>query len=186
MLCHHRPAGILFDRNRGCMDAGAFKSTCCPTRPRRGSRTHRLRGNRHELHHRLERYLPHRGPRIPLHRAEVLADHHDPWLSYRRNRAIGPKIENWSRRLRGKAQVPPGLPFEQSSKSFCRLTAAARNERSAVERKIPLPPKRGAKPDQERNKINGRGPPPAGRMPFMSDSTLIRLSAVLRRLNPPN
>ena len=33
----------------------------------------------------------------------------------------------------------------------------------------------GAKPDQGRNEINGRGPPPAGRMPFMSDLTLIRL-----------
>jgi hypothetical protein len=35
-----------------------------------------------------------------------------------------------------------------------RLTAAARNERRAVERKIPLPFQRGAKPDQERNGIN--------------------------------
>ena len=85
---------------------------------RRGSRTHRLRGNRHELHHRLERYLPHRGPRIPLHRAEVLADHHDPWLSYRRNRAIGPKKENWSRRLRGKAQVPPACLSNKVPKAF--------------------------------------------------------------------
>jgi hypothetical protein len=38
--------------------------------------------------------------------------------------------------------------------------------RSAVKRKIPLPSQRGAKPDQERNEINGRGPPPAGRMPL--------------------
>src|ERR1700719_4380737 len=29
-----------------------------------------------------------------------------------------------------------------------------------------------------------RGPPPAGRMPFMSDSTLIRRSAALRGLKP--
>ena len=89
-----------------------------PARPRRGSRSHRLRGNRHESHHRLERYLPHRGPRIPLHRAEVLADHHDPWLSYRRNRAIGPKIENGSRRLRGKAQVPPACLSNKVPKAF--------------------------------------------------------------------
>jgi len=34
--CHHRPAGLLFDRNRGCMDAGALLSTCCPTRPATG------------------------------------------------------------------------------------------------------------------------------------------------------
>ena len=39
-----------------------------------------------------------------------------------------------------------------------RLTAAARNERRAVERKIPLPFQRGAKPDQERNGINGGDP----------------------------
>jgi hypothetical protein len=45
---------------------------------------------------------------------------------------------------------------------------------------------RGAKPAQERNEINGRGPPSAGRMPFMSDSTLSRRSAALRRLEPPN
>ena len=45
---------------------------------------------------------------------------------------------------------------------------------------------REAKPDQERNEINGRGPPPAGRMPFMSDSTLSRRSAALRRQDPPN
>jgi hypothetical protein len=45
---------------------------------------------------------------------------------------------------------------------------------------------RGAKPAQERNEINGRGPPPAGRMPFMSDSTLSRLRSALRRLNQPN
>jgi hypothetical protein len=45
----------------------------------------------------IQNPLPPRGPRISLHRAEVLADCHDPWLSYRRNRAIGPKIENWSR-----------------------------------------------------------------------------------------
>jgi hypothetical protein len=38
------------------------------------------------------------------------------------------------------------------------LTAAARNERRAVERKIPLPFQRGAKPDQERNGINGGDP----------------------------
>src|SRR5208337_982440 len=54
----------------------------------------------------------------------------------------------------------------------------------AVERRIPLPSQRGAKPDQERNEINGRGPPPAGRMPFMSDSTLIRRSAALRKALP--
>ena len=39
------------------------------------------------------------------------------------------------RHLPGKMQIP-GLPSERSSKSFCSLTAAARNERSAVERKI--------------------------------------------------
>ena len=56
-----------------------------------------------------------------------------------------PKLHNWAkkkklvRRLSGKTQIP-GSPSEQSPKSFCRLTAAARNERSAVERKIPLPP----------------------------------------------
>src|SRR3984893_10921472 len=118
------------------------------------------------------------------HSSTSTKDHHDPWLSYRRNCAIGLNRKP-VRHLPGKNQIP-GSPSEQSLKSFCRLTVAARNERSAVERKIPLPPKRGAKPDQERNEINGRGPPPAGRMPFMSDSTLIRRSAVLRRLNPPN
>ena len=40
-------------------------------------------------------------------------------------------------------------------------------------------PQRGAKPAQGRNEINGRGPPLAGRMPFMSDSTLNRRSAAL-------
>ena len=40
-------AGILFDRNRGCMDAGPLMSTCCPTRPRWGPEPIRLRGNRH-------------------------------------------------------------------------------------------------------------------------------------------
>ena len=44
-----------------------------------------------------------------------------------------------------------------------RLTAVARNERRAVERKIPLPSQRGAKPDQERNEINGRGPASGGK-----------------------
>jgi len=39
-----------------------------------------------------------------------------------------------------------------------RLTAVARNERRAVERKIPLPLSVGAKPDQERNGINGGDP----------------------------
>ena len=39
-----------------------------------------------------------------------------------------------------------------------RLTAVARNERRAVERKIPLPSQRGAKLDQERNGINGGDP----------------------------
>ena len=39
-----------------------------------------------------------------------------------------------------------------------RLTAAARNERRAVERKIPLPFQRGAKPAQARNGINGGDP----------------------------
>src|SRR6266481_8212802 len=43
---------------------------------------------------------------------------------------------------------------------------------------------RGAKPAQARNEINGRGPPPAGRMPFMSDSTLSRRSAALRTKLP--
>ena len=43
---------------------------------------------------------------------------------------------------------------------------------------------RGAKPAQERNEINGRGPPPAGRMPFMSDSILNRRSAALSELGP--
>src|SRR5271165_6312517 len=103
---------------------------------------------------------------------------------------LPPKLRDWLNRepvryLPGKTQIL-GSPSEQSPKSFCRLTAAARNERSAVERKIPLPSQRGAKPDQERNEINGRGPPPAGRMPFMSDSTLSRRSAALQRLNPPN
>ena len=45
------------------------------------------------------------------------------------------------------------------------------------------PPERAAKPAQGRNEINGRGPPPAGRMPFMSDSTLNRRSAALQRPN---
>ena len=45
---------------------------------------------------------------------------------------------------------------------------------------------RGAKPAQARNEINGRGPPPAGRMPFMSDSTLSRRSAALSGQGPPN
>src|SRR4029077_19732061 len=49
----------------------------------------------------------------------------------------------------------------------------------AVERKMQLPPQRGAKPAQERNEIIGRGPPPAGRMPFMSDSFLNRRSVAL-------
>jgi hypothetical protein len=40
-----------------------------------------------------------------------------------------------------------------------------------------VPPQRGAKPAQERNEINGRGSPPAGRMPFISDSTSSRRSA---------
>ena len=44
----------------------------------------------------------------------------------------------------------------------------------------------GAKPAQGRNEINGRGPPPAGRMPFMSDSTLNRRRAALCRLSRPN
>ena len=71
-----------------------------------------------------------------------------------------PKLHNWAKleklvpSLPSKTQIPR-LPPEQSPKSFCRLTAAARNERSAVERKIPLPSQRGAKPDQERNEING-------------------------------
>jgi len=57
-----------------------------------------------------------------------------------------------------------------------RLTAVARNERRAVERKIPLPLSVGAKPDQERNGINGGDPELVeGRRPFMPDSTLNRL-----------
>ena len=44
-----------------------------------------------------------------------------------------------------------------------RLTAVARNERRAVERKIPLPSQRGAKPDQERNEINVQGPASGGK-----------------------
>jgi hypothetical protein len=67
-------------------------------------------------------------------------DHHDPWLSYRRNCAIGLNRKP-VRHLPGKTQIT-GSPSEQSPKSFCRLTAAARNERSAVERKIPLPSQR--------------------------------------------
>ena len=117
--------------------------------------------------------------RIPLIKgiATVGARHRDPWLSHCQNYPIGLK-RKLVPRLPGKTQMI-GLPCEQSPKSFCRLTAVARNERSAVERKIPLPSQRGAKPDQERNEINGRGPPSAGRMPFMSDSTLSRRSAAL-------
>ena len=39
-----------------------------------------------------------------------------------------------------------------------RLTAVARNERRAVERKIPVPLSIGAKPAQARNGINGGDP----------------------------
>src|SRR5260370_16742669 len=74
---------------------------------------------------------------IRLHRPKVRPDHHDPWLSYRRNCAIGLNRKP-VRHLPAKTQIP-GSPSEQSPKSFCRLTAAARNERSAVERKLPLP-----------------------------------------------
>ena len=60
-----------------------------------------------------------------------------------------------------RSSVPP-----EHVRKALRLTVGARNERRAVERKIPLLTQRGAKPDQKRNEINGRGPPPAGRMPL--------------------
>src|SRR4029077_467640 len=39
------PLVLFFDPNRGCMDAGPLRSTCCTARPRWGPRAHRLRGN---------------------------------------------------------------------------------------------------------------------------------------------
>ena len=56
-----------------------------------------------------------------------------------------------------------------------RLTALARNERRAVERKIPLPLSVGAKPAQSEKRNKWRGPHEVGRRPFMPDSTLNRL-----------
>src|ERR1700680_800927 len=50
------------------------------------------------------------------------------------------------------------LRLRSQTTLFRSLTAVARNERRAVERKIPLPLSVGAKPDQERNGINGGDP----------------------------
>ena len=73
-----------------------------------------------------------------------------------------------------------------SSRGLLRFEARGEERPRAVEREMQLPSQRGAKPAQARNEMNGRGPPPAGRMPFMSDSTLSRRSAALCRRNPPD
>src|SRR6266478_7119724 len=91
---------------------------------------------------------------------------------------MGPSLPN-------KTQIPPACLQNKVPKAFGLTDRSEERAQRAVERKIPLPSQREAKPDQERNEINGRGPPPAGRMPFMSDSTLIRRSAALRRLTKP-
>jgi len=71
---------------------------------------------------------------------KVRPDHHDPWL------ILPPKLRDWLNRkpvrhLPGK-NANPRLAFRTKSQKLLQLTAAARNERSAVERKIPLPSQR--------------------------------------------
>src|SRR6516164_1954699 len=84
---------------------------------------------------------------------------------------------------------PPSLqkqiPARSSSAKFLlRLTASGEERAKRLSNaKASYLPERGAKPAQERNEINGRGPL-AGRMPFMSASTLNRRSAALYGAEP--
>jgi hypothetical protein len=77
-----------------------------------------------------------------------------------------------------KTQIPWLFPTK-IRKAFALDSSKRGTSAGAVERKMQLPRQRGAKPAQERNEIIGRGPPPAGRMPFMSDSFLNRRSVAL-------
>src|SRR5206468_9598602 len=74
---------------------------------------------------------------------------------------------------------PPCLAPEQSPQAFAVESPRRGTSQRLLNAKYRYRPQRGAKLAQERNEINGRGPPPAGRMPFMSDSLLNRRSAAL-------
>jgi hypothetical protein len=84
-----------------------------------------------------------------------------------------------------KTQIAVCLP-NKIPKTFAVDSRGEERAKRLSNAKYSYRPQRGAKPAQGRNEINGRCPPPAGRMPFMSDSTLSRRSAALYGPNSPN
>src|SRR5208283_1567360 len=72
----------------------------------------------------------------------------------------------------GRSEVPKALAIGSLRRGTSQRLSNA---------KYSYPPQRFAKPAQDRNEINGMGPPPAGGMPFMSDSILNGLSGALDR-----
>src|ERR1700719_5088138 len=105
-----------------------------------------------------------------------------PWLSHCQNCTIGLNRKTDPPPVRQNAN--PRVAFRTKSQKLLQVDSRSEERAKCCRTQNTVTSQREAKPDQERNEINGRGPPPAGRMPFMSDSTLIRRSAALRGLKP--
>src|ERR1700738_4772747 len=109
-------------------------------------------------------------------------DHHGPWLSHCQNCTIGLNRKTGPPPIRQNAN--PRVAFRTKSQKLLQVDSRSEERAKCCRTQNTVTSQREAKPDQERNEIMCRGPPPAGRMPFMSDSTLSRRSAALRGLKP--